>query len=120
MAYFSNGTEALMYEEQWCFRCQHGRSSADDDECTIWIAHFDYGYDLCNDHDKPGKQILDMLIPVDKDGLPAKCSMFLEAIGKDGKTVALLKDLAGKLVRDDKITEAIKVFNRAWDIERTM
>ncbi len=117
MAHFSNGTEGIAYQEHWCFRCQH-RSSGN--PCPIWAAHFDFCHELCNKEDDPGKQILDMLIPVDDGGWPMKCSMFLVDVGKDAKTVAELKDRAGKLMRDGKMTEAIKVFDLAWDMERTM
>jgi hypothetical protein len=76
MAYFSNGTEGMMYEERWCNRCHH-----EDDErgCPVMLAHLLYAYDLCNKKSDPGKVMLDMLIPMDAKGLyPEKCSMFVE------------------------------------------
>lgn len=88
MAYFSNGTEAEMFEEAWCSRCVHSDTSGVrevgvDPPCPVWMAHTLFAYDLCNSKSK-GKQILDMLIPnerpVASDGLPAgsvnECAMF--------------------------------------------
>lgn len=71
MAYFSNGSEGSMYEEQWCSRCVHN------DGCTVWLAHLLFNYDLCN-KDDPGNQILEMLIPTRPDGFADKCTMFHE------------------------------------------
>lgn len=72
MAYFSNGTEARLYEARYCQRCVHNNG------CTVWLAHFLHNYDLCNKPDDPGKQILDVLIPM--DGLyTGKCTMFVES-----------------------------------------
>ncbi len=65
MAYFSNGTEGLSYQEHYCFRCEH-----EEDGCAIWDAHLFY----CRE--KAARPVLDMLIPmVDhtfKDGVTLK------------------------------------------------
>jgi len=111
MAYFSNGTEGLAYQEEYCFKCQHDTNL----DCVVWLLHLMY----VGDKDGDVLDMLNTLIPV-KDMEPQQCSMFLEAVGEDDKTVVELKDRAGKLMRDGKMTEAIKVFNRAWDTERTM
>jgi len=116
MAHFSNGTEALAYREEWCFKCQHGQS---DESCMVWRAHYDYSYELCNKCESPGKQILDMLIPVDKDHWPQKCSMFVKNICEGKRTAIELKERASELMRDGRMSEAIKVYNQAWDMERT-
>lgn len=68
MGYFSNGTEGIMYEEQYCERCVHY------EDCAILQAHFLYNYDEC---DKP-KSILHILIPRGKNGGNLKCTMFYE------------------------------------------
>ena len=74
MADFSNGTEGMMYEEQYCDKCVH--QGDENSGCMVWLAHLCHAYDLCNSK-TPGKEILDMLIPMNKDGLFAdKCSMF--------------------------------------------
>lgn len=116
MAHFSNGTEGLAYQEQRCFQCQHGQS---DNPCMVWVAHFDYCQELCNKDDDPGKHILDMLIPTDDGGWPVECSMFMR-LGKDKAVVQRLKEQASGLMRDGRMPDAIKVFNQAWDMERTM
>ena len=69
MAYFSNGTEGMMYEERYCNRCIHGP------DCVVWAVHFDYNYD--QNKDEKIKAILSALIP--RDGLwNAECTMFIE------------------------------------------
>lgn len=75
MAYFSNGTEGEQYEEKYCERCIH--YGDENKGCPIWDAHLFFSYELCNKENDPGKQILDMLIPM--DGVWAgECRMFVE------------------------------------------
>lgn len=69
MAYFSNGTEGMMYEEQWCSRCIHNEG------CAVWMAHQLHNYDECNKKES----ILHELIPMDEKLHPQKCTMFIEA-----------------------------------------
>lgn len=93
MAYFSNGTEGLMYNERYCERCQNwGRDAISEKTevpgCPIWDAHMVYAYEECNS-DSNAKHILDALIPmVDfraKDGvsyhIAGECSMFFPRPG---------------------------------------
>jgi len=116
MAHFSNGTEGLAYEEQWCFKCQHGQA---EEGCVVWNAHFYFCQELCNEAGAPGRHILDMLIPVDTARWPQKCSMFIKNISKDKMRSARLKEQATQYMRDGRMTEAIKLYNQAWDMERT-
>lgn len=67
MGYFSNGSEGMAYEAQYCDKCVHG------EECTVWLAHFIANYDECNNK----KSILHILIPRSKDGGNGKCTMFI-------------------------------------------
>ena len=78
MGYFSNGTEGMMYEEQYCSRCVH--QDAGHDGCPVWNMHLFYSYQLCNDKEHPGKVMLDMLIPPDKKhpSFNGQCTMFHE------------------------------------------
>lgn len=70
MAYFSNGTEGMMYQEDWCDRCIHAG------DCPIWDAHMLHNYRDCNDPES----ILHMLIPRSADKLGNdQCRMFIEA-----------------------------------------
>jgi len=70
MGYFSNGTEGMMYEDQYCSRCIHG------DSCAVWAAHMIHNYDECNNDNS----ILHMLIPRTENGLGnQECRMFHEA-----------------------------------------
>ena len=81
MAYFSNGTEGMMYEEQFCDKCVHQGidSNGEGKGCPIWNAHFMYNYDAAGN--ETAKGILEMLIPTRSDGLFAdECSMFQETI----------------------------------------
>lgn len=68
MGYFSNGTEGMMYQEEYCAHCLH------ESNCAVWDAHMLLNYDECNNKDS----ILHMLIPRDEKGFNAKCKMFLE------------------------------------------
>lgn len=72
MAYFSNGTEGLMYEARYCQRCAH----FDDDQwCPVMLLHQLHNYEECNKPDS----FLHVLIPRDEQGDNGQCAMFLEA-----------------------------------------
>lgn len=74
MAYFSNGTEGLLYEERWCASCVHAKLKAETGGCSVWLAHLLRNYDQCNKPDS----ILHVLIPRSKDGLTnLKCTMHI-------------------------------------------
>lgn len=71
MAYFSNGTEGMMYEDEFCSRCIH---YSEDEGCPVWNAHLLYSYRDCNDE----TSILHFLIPRSKNGLTnEQCKMFV-------------------------------------------
>lgn len=71
MAYFSNGSEGMDYEERYCSRCVHQQEQVGG--CPIWQAHMLYNYKECNKEDS----ILDILIPRTADGLGnEQCKMF--------------------------------------------
>lgn len=70
MAYFSNGIEGMIYQEQWCNRCVHDDA---DGGCPVWNAHLDRNYDECS---KP-ESILHMLIPRETTTVNGKCRMFI-------------------------------------------
>ena len=88
MGYFANGTEGMIFEEQWCSRCVHsdvspGREIGVDPPCPVLFAHTLFSYDLCNQKEHPGKVILDSLIPTRtvkaSDGFDVfvnECAMF--------------------------------------------
>lgn len=70
MAYFSNSTEGLDYQEQYCNKCLHNMV---DESCPVWEAHLIYNYQECNNPDS----ILHFLIPRSKDKLSnEQCRMF--------------------------------------------
>ena len=77
MGYFSNGTEGLLYQEEFCFRCRNFRD-VDDDRgkgCPVYDLHLLYN----GEEDK--ESLLDFLIPRAADGLSnEQCSMFLEDV----------------------------------------
>lgn len=96
MGYFSNGTEGLIYQEAYCFRCRNfGADKLSEktevEGCPIWDLHLLWSYDLCNDHENPGKQMLDTLIPrvphTFSDGITheinGECSMFVARPGME-------------------------------------
>ena len=71
MAYFSNSTESMDYEEKHCSNCVHQK--LDDGGCAVWLLHLIYNYDECNKKDS----FLHVLIPRTKDGLGnEQCEMF--------------------------------------------
>ena len=57
MAYFSNGTEGSVFDEQCC-RCKYG-----DKSCPIAIVQGSYNYKACNN--KTARAILDVLVKQD-------------------------------------------------------
>lgn len=71
MAYFSNGTEGLDYEQHYCERCDHRPVNPDAGDCPIWVAHMLFNYD--REKNEAVASILDSLIPMVprtfKDGL---------------------------------------------------
>ncbi len=69
MGYFANGTEGMMYQEEYCNRCEHDVS----EDCAVWELHLLHSYELCNTPDN----FLDVLIPRNKGGCyNEKCNMF--------------------------------------------
>ena len=73
MGYYSNGTEGMMYEEQYCDKCLHNQN---EEFCAVWSAHIMFNYDYCNVPDD--KNPLNVLIPRSKDKLSnEKCRMFI-------------------------------------------
>ena len=97
MAYFSNGTEGMMYEEEHCEKCKNFKiRDADVPSCPILDAHFfGNGDQFCGEFnvDSDGSKtpryatekemelaqtirlVLALFIP-EKDGFADKCSMF--------------------------------------------
>ena len=83
MAYFSNGSEGLDYQERYCFRCLNYIDTGNGcgTGCPIWNAHLVYAYEVCNE--KNGRGILAILIPEVKSEygdyeVAGECSMFRE------------------------------------------
>jgi hypothetical protein len=71
MGYFSNGTEGMDYQEQWCRRCVHDVNQ----DCPVWLAHLIHNYKECNNPDS----ILHLLIPRSEDKCSnLKCGLFIE------------------------------------------
>lgn len=73
MAYFSNGTQMDLYEENFCFNCIHGEGEF----CPIMEAHMLFMTDAIQEgEDSAGVNILLTLIPEDKDTVtPLECTM---------------------------------------------
>lgn len=79
MGYFSNGSEGSSFKSQYCSKCVH-RNGNDDSGCPVWLSHLLFSYKLCNAKDSEGKQILDILIPME-GAFNTGCAMFHEAKG---------------------------------------
>ena len=88
MAYFSNGTEGMIYEETYCYNCIHYEN------CPILNEHFLHNYS-----DDAGKRaILDWLIPRSKDGLHnEKCTMFYKGTPAKREPYIPLKGTVARL-----------------------
>ncbi len=67
MAYFSNGSEGLDWQEENCTGCVH------EDDCAIIHAHCIHNYSECND----SASILHVFIPYD-DCVNGECRMRIE------------------------------------------
>lgn len=99
MAYFSNGTEGMAYEEQYCHRCVNWRDIygiTNSPGCPIIDLHFEYNYDQIGKTKlaKAIKDVLDELIPTPKDQLfPGECSMFIEKQFEHDPEKTYLKEL---------------------------
>lgn len=77
MAYFSNGTEGMVYEERYCNRCVH-QGGPNGPGCHVWVCHLLYAYEECNNKSN-AKAMLDTLIPMDEEtGFAGQCTMFHE------------------------------------------
>jgi len=77
MGYFSNGTEGMVYEEQYCARCVH-QPKEETDGCPVWDLHH-----LWNGTTGDIGGILDMLIPRDRDGINQQCALFVQEAEDD-------------------------------------
>jgi hypothetical protein len=81
MAYFSNGTEGLMYEEKYCNNCVHFTDAGGEVyACAVLELHYEFNYEQGGKTKlgKAIKQVLETLIPTKKDGLFAdECKMFV-------------------------------------------
>lgn len=73
MGYFSNSTDGMAYESQYCEKCYHDRDP--DNGCVVLLAHLLYNYDDCDKEDS----ILHLLIPtLKKPPWNEKCKMFID------------------------------------------
>jgi hypothetical protein len=72
MGYFSNGTEGMEYQAQYCDKCIHWPADPDKGGCHVWLLHL-----LHNGADDKVHEALNILIPRTADGLGnEKCTMF--------------------------------------------
>jgi hypothetical protein len=76
MGYFSNGSEGMDYEEQFCRRCIH-YGPEEGPGCPVWLAHLLFNYEECN-RESNAHTMLDMLIPREDSVGNLECTMFVE------------------------------------------
>lgn len=69
MGYFSNATEAEMYQVHYCARCVHNTA----DDCPVLLAHSLWNYDECNNPES----ILHKMIPRESTS-NGQCFAFVE------------------------------------------
>jgi hypothetical protein len=92
MGYFSNGTEGMAYEAEYCDRCIHQDGKDGESGCAIWLAHMLHNYDECNKKES----ILHLLIPRG-DGKTCwneECAMFVEKKFEDKRQIHLFPNEA--------------------------
>ena len=70
MGYFSNGSEGMDYEEQYCVHCVHMQDEPI--ACPILKAHLLWNYDECNNKDS----LLHKMIPRSVYGENLECVFF--------------------------------------------
>lgn len=69
MGYFSNGTEAMMYEDRYCDYCVHNH---EEHGCPVWHAHKLWQGDK-------GTELLDLMIPRSEHGVyNEECAFFVD------------------------------------------
>lgn len=74
MGYFSNGTEGMSYQEQFCDRCLHDNADKGI-YCPVWNLHLRDNYKECNNEGAAIHQ----LIPRSKTDLGNdRCKMFVD------------------------------------------
>jgi len=77
MGYFANSTEASMFCETYCVRCQNFIAYTEK-LCLIWELHYEYNYKLCNSKSL-AKKFLDLMIDNSSNDIRKwKCAMFKE------------------------------------------
>ena len=76
MGYFANGTEGMLYMEEFCDSCVHG------EDCAVWKAHLEYSYKESNNPES----ILHLLIP--RTGIQNEpCRMYINQGGESDDKV---------------------------------
>jgi len=68
MAYFSNGTQGMDYEDKYCFHCIHSKEL---DFCPCWAAHKLWNHEEAHNQDS----ILHKMIPM-VEFVPQECIFF--------------------------------------------
>lgn len=88
MAYFSNGTEGMDFENNVCGNCRHGESEDESHVCPVMHIHAMFNYEQWGNAKL--NQVLEMLVPRDTDGFSRKCEMFLIKDNPDVKGQMLI------------------------------
>lgn len=75
MGYFSNSTEGMMFEEQYCHSCVHRDDDLDSFGCPVWMLHMMWNYDAVGMlKDETKETALESFIPT--EGIENKpCTM---------------------------------------------
>lgn len=83
MAYFSNGSEGMWADEEFCSKCVHMPEDPDEGGCPAWLLHMLWNYGQCNEDDvgKAKKMALNILWPSNEKGENQDCAMFVKREG---------------------------------------
>jgi len=98
MAYFSNGSEGMCFDEQ-CSKCKYGQMP-----CPIALVQHEYNYDACNN--ETARKILDTLVKDNGD-----CAMFemaksdFEVIQEESNENGFLENKIKEFYEQTKLVE---------------
>lgn len=82
MGYFSNGTEANIWQSTNCDGCVHDNP---ENGCAVMLVHLMFNYDQFNNGNEQLKEALDLLIPEDSDGMAGTCKMRIPTPAPSGE-----------------------------------
>lgn len=97
MGCFSNSTDSADYHANYCERCIHWPDTLGDG-CAVWDAH------MWEMEHEGSKRILNLLIPVDRQGNNLQCAMFVPRPDSTDKREAVRLNTLERPKTNDPLT----------------